>query len=154
MARRSVVGKSRTHANPGSDDAKCLENVMARKQHTDKAQLAKIMVSKGSLTDISKTMTKVRRTGGVAIRTPIGYTSRPHIIEIGAEMVRRKRIVLSYLSNTKGILAYFKKYFKSNLQYGATGSQNDVIARVCLWCERTLKHALALEKKLGLSNIR
>lgn len=153
MARRSVVGKSRTHDKPGSDAAKLLENDMARRQYTAKGQLAKAMVSRGLLTDISKITTKVRRTGGVAIRTPFGYTSRPHVIEVGAEVARRKRIVLSYLINTKGTLAYFKKYFRSNLQYGATGPQNNIIARVCLWCERTLKYALALEKKLGLYRI-
>jgi len=153
MAKRNVLGKSRTHENPGMDEAKLLENEMARRECTAKLQLAKVMVSKGILFDVGKVMTKVRRTGGIAVRTPFGYTSRPHVLEVGAEMSRRKNTAMAYLINSKGILAYYKKYFRANLRHGATGTQNDIIARICLWCDRTLKYALALEKKLGLQHL-
>ena len=153
MAKRSVLGKSRTHDKPGTDAAKLLENEMARREYTGKLYLAKVMVSKGVLSDVGKVMTKVRRTGGIAIRTPFGYTSRPHVIEVGIELARRKNTAMAYLINAKGILDYHRKYFRSNLRHGTTGPQNDIIARLCVWCDRTLKYSLALEKKLGLRHL-
>ena len=153
MAKKDILGESRKHKKPGNDAAKNLENEMAKRQYSDKLQLAKAMVKKGFVTDLNKIMTRVRKRGGVAVRTPLGITSRPHVIEIGHELSRRKNVSISYLLNALGVLEYHKAYI-SRLRRGGAPVQNDLVNRLHEWCQKVLAYALKLETKLGIRRLR
>ena len=153
MAKKDILGESRKHKQPGDNAARNLENELAKRQYSAKLQLAKAMVKKGFVTDINTLMTTIRRRGGVAVRTPFGYTSRPHIVEIGQSLARRKNISISYLINAKGVLEYHRAYYRK-LKRGGTKAQIDLVNRLHEWCEKVLVYALMLETKLGIRHLR
>jgi hypothetical protein len=151
--RRKVIGEPRKHEEPKSK-WQHYENELAKRQYSDIVVAAVAIARKHRITVNPRTCaTQIRKHRGVLVKTALGDTTTPNIVDIVSEYVKRRNRIMGSLTCTIGLMDHHTT-FEKILEGGGTEEQVDAAKRLRAWFRKVIQYAEREGTKLGLRHLR